>query len=108
MRNLIITVLLFVSTLTYSQTEKFSMTPDEFPESLVYAEWCGTEDFDTRACYFLIYVDKRFEIIEGNVVYRKFYNKENRKDVYWDIDHFTDLYNDPFTYTLEIVGFKLK
>lgn len=84
------------------------MTPDEFPESLIHAEWCGTEDFDTRPCYFLIYVGKRFEIIEGNVVYRKYYNKENRKDIYWDIDYFTDQYNDLFSYTLEIAGFKLK
>lgn len=109
MKTIIITALLLMSTLTYSQVETFSLTHNPYPSNTsLDVEWCGTQDFDTKPGYLLVIQCQNcpFIITEGNVVYRKYYNKENPKQLYWDIDFFTDKYDDPIN--IIVVGFKLK
>jgi hypothetical protein len=109
MKVTITAILLFMSTLTFSQTETFSLKHNPYPKNTsLDVEWCGTQDLDTRSSYLLVTQcqDCPFLITEGNVVYRKFYNKENPTQLYWDIDYFTDNYEDPIN--VIVVGFKLK
>lgn len=101
--------MLFVSTLTYSQVETFNIKYNDFPqESLEDDEWCGTEIYNTKACKLLITycINCDWIIVEGHVVYRKFYNKRDKNLIYWDIDHFSDKYESLFPNSAQILGFK--
>lgn len=107
MRKLIIAVLLLISTLTYSQT--YSIQQDTFPSNTELDTWCGTNDLNTKDCTFEVTYCSNCKsvIIKGHVTYRKYYNSKDKKQIFWDIDSFSDEWHDPFHYNIGVLGFKL-
>ena len=110
MNKILIIAFLFFSTLTYSQVESYPMTHNPFPQSGITDEWCGTNTLESKSAELLVVysLNSHFTLIDGSVVYRKYYNKNNPKQIYWDIDHFTDEWDGLFPFNVEVFGYKLK
>lgn len=116
LKNILLSIaLMFTITLTAQQEtfeliETFSITYNEFSDSSdIRDEWCGTQTLKyVRTRILLTYcMDCVTPVIEeGYIVYRKYYNLHNPDEVYWDIDHFTNRYNDRYKLGSNILGFK--
>ena len=109
MKILITTILLLISTLTYSQTETFSIKMNPFPEQYSNEEWIGTEIMDTVECKLLItYCNEcQFSIINGGVVYRRFECKSDRTAIYWDIEYFVDSFKKQIPKVIRVLGLNI-
>ena len=107
MKNLITAILLLISTLAYAQT--YDIVYNKFPANTDTVTWCGTNDLDTKNCILEVVfcVNCTSVFINGHVSYRKYYNHNNPKQLYWDIDVFTDEWRDPLHKSVEVLGFKL-
>jgi hypothetical protein len=110
MKNLLIAVLLLISTLTYSQLPGYDIKYNDFPiESQDSTEWVGTEECEVKHGMLLVVycANCHYTIIEGRVIYRRYYDKAKPRLSYWDIECYSDRFGDRLSSNVNVLGFRL-
>ncbi len=107
MMNKILTIFALLFTLSV-QGQSYAIKQNSFPEYFDQEEWVGTNIFLFVEKELLVHdtTGNNLLIIDGYVVYRKYFVKENRNHQYWDIEFFTDIYGNELTNCV-VLGFKL-
>lgn len=110
MKKLLTVIFILLSTSIFAQTEHFAITYNKFsklsPDSVA---WYGTDCIRFVKTRFLVTycIDcPGMVIIDGYIVYRKYFSSYDCEDIYWDIDYFADKYKDPLKQNTNVLGFK--
>jgi hypothetical protein len=111
MRKLIVVTLMFLTSHLYGQDD-FSLTFNPFNTTEVDSNsyWIGDDYYADVPSVFYVYDynTSNYILLEGLVIYRRYFNTECPEETYWDIDEFTNNYYKPFDQSyLYIFGFKI-
>jgi len=105
-KTYLIATLLFFNVGLFAQ-KSFGIKPNPFPANMDSVEWVGTSILLFVEKELLVNYNNNQIIIDGCVVYRKYFNLEDKTQIYWDIDYFADDKGDRFLDNVTILGFLL-